>query len=256
MRTFKARRSWRAFILRRQTTFGASPHGRQDLAARPEVHRGRFSTVLLDLELDLLTFVERAQSGALDGGDVHEDIPASTCGLDETIALLRVEPLHRAARHCRILQVSDRGLITPRRRQAKPACGLGGSAVNARSRDLLITRGMGCREWRLVGGEGIDLRQSVPKICGVRQGAAQHNGAGAEEEPSGPLLAPTKGQRPEPAGIARQGSEEIICYYQRPFVRLYSILCLFQCNLPLLSGVALLVANRRPIHPQRFRMMD
>jgi hypothetical protein len=38
---------------------------------------------------------------------VHEDIPASICGLNETIALLRVEPLHRAARHCRILQVSD-----------------------------------------------------------------------------------------------------------------------------------------------------
>ena len=82
----------------------ASHHGRQDLAARPEVHRGRFSAVLLDLELDLLTFIERAQSGALDGGDVHEDIPASTCGLNETIALLRVEPLHRSARHFRILQ--------------------------------------------------------------------------------------------------------------------------------------------------------
>ena len=114
MRTFKARRSWRAFILRRQTTFGASPHGRQDLAARPEVHRGRFSTVLLDLELDLLTFVERAQSGALDGGDVHEDIPASICGLNETIALLRVEPLHRSARHCRILRSQRSGIDSTR----------------------------------------------------------------------------------------------------------------------------------------------
>jgi hypothetical protein len=34
------------------------PHGRQDLAARPEVHRGRFPAVVLDLELDLLTFIE------------------------------------------------------------------------------------------------------------------------------------------------------------------------------------------------------
>jgi hypothetical protein len=119
-------------FLRRQTTFGASPHGRQDLAARPEVHRGRFSTVLLDLELDLLTFVERAQSGALDGGDMHEDIPASICGLNETIALLRVEPLHRAARHCRILQVSDQGLIVLRRRQANTG---------------LWTRRQGCRGW-------------------------------------------------------------------------------------------------------------
>ena len=44
--------------------------------------------------------------------------PASTCGLNETITLLRVEPLHRAARHRRILQVSDQGLIAPRRREA------------------------------------------------------------------------------------------------------------------------------------------
>jgi hypothetical protein len=69
----------------------------------PEVHCGRFPAVFLDLELDLLTFIERSWSGALDGGDVHEDIPASTTyGLNETIALLRVEPLHRTARHCRI----------------------------------------------------------------------------------------------------------------------------------------------------------
>jgi hypothetical protein len=56
--------------------------------ARPEVHRGRFPAVLLDLELDLLTFIERAQSDALDGGDVHEDLSASAYGLNETIALL------------------------------------------------------------------------------------------------------------------------------------------------------------------------
>ena len=116
----------RAFLLRRHSTFGAHPHGRQDLAARPEVHRGRFPAVLLDLELDLLTFIERAQSSALDGGDVHEDISASTSGQNETIALLRVEPLHRAARHCRILQVSDQGLIALARARS--------------SYDLLITR--------------------------------------------------------------------------------------------------------------------
>src|SRR4029077_20908781 len=95
-----------------------------------EVHRGRFPAVLLDLELDLLTFIERTQSGALDGGDVHEDIPASVCGLNETIALLRVEPLHRSARHCRILQNCDRGLMAPRRRKANTGpCGLGGGGV-------------------------------------------------------------------------------------------------------------------------------
>jgi hypothetical protein len=30
---------------------------------------------------------------------VHKDVPASICGLNETVALLRVEPLHRTARH-------------------------------------------------------------------------------------------------------------------------------------------------------------
>jgi len=35
---------------------------------------------------------------------------------------LRVEPLHRSARHCRILQVSDQELIAPRRRQANKNC--------------------------------------------------------------------------------------------------------------------------------------
>jgi hypothetical protein len=32
-----------------------------DHLACPEVHRGRFPAVLLDLELDLLIFIERAQ---------------------------------------------------------------------------------------------------------------------------------------------------------------------------------------------------
>jgi hypothetical protein len=51
------------------------------------------------------------------------------------------------------------------------------------------------------------------------------------------------------SGIARQGSVEIICHYKRPFVRLcsllYSLLCLFQCNLPLLSGVVLCLGLRK-----------
>ena len=82
--TFKARRSGRAFFCAATLHSAHIPHSRQDLAARPEVHRGRFPAVLLDLELDLLTFIERAQPRALDGGDVHEDIPASTCRLNET----------------------------------------------------------------------------------------------------------------------------------------------------------------------------
>jgi len=54
---------------------------------------------------------------------------------------------------------------------------------------------------------------------------------------------------------ARQGSEEIICYYQRPFIRLRSwlfrsLLCLFQRILPLLSGVALCLRKDSVRNPE------
>src|SRR5262249_54787005 len=57
--------------------------------------------LLLHLILDVLPFVERAQACALDCGDVHEHDLAARLRLNESIALIRIEPLHRAARHCR-----------------------------------------------------------------------------------------------------------------------------------------------------------
>src|SRR5262249_24645472 len=66
-----------------------------------KVHCRCFPAVLLDLILDVLPFVERAQSRALDCGDVDEHVLAATLQLNESIALIRIEPLHRAARHCR-----------------------------------------------------------------------------------------------------------------------------------------------------------
>ena len=39
-----------------------------------EIHRRCFPAVLFDLKLDLLPFIERAQSGALDRGDVDEHV--------------------------------------------------------------------------------------------------------------------------------------------------------------------------------------
>jgi hypothetical protein len=56
-----------------------------------------FSRGSLDLIFDLLPFVERAQSGALDSGDMNKYVPAATAlRLNETIALGWIEPLHRA----------------------------------------------------------------------------------------------------------------------------------------------------------------
>ena len=70
-------------------------------AADPEITADVLPAVLFDLILDVLPFIERAQSGALDGGHVDEHVPAARLRLNETIALGRIEPLHRAARHCR-----------------------------------------------------------------------------------------------------------------------------------------------------------
>src|SRR5262249_49894902 len=64
-----------------------------------EIHRRCFPAVLLDLVLEVLPFIERAQSSALDRGDVDKYIFATCLRLDKTIALGRIEPLHGAARH-------------------------------------------------------------------------------------------------------------------------------------------------------------
>src|SRR5262249_20606900 len=64
-----------------------------------EMHRRCFPAVLFDLKLDLLPFIERAQSSALDRGDVDEYVFAACLRLDKSIALGWIEPLHGAARH-------------------------------------------------------------------------------------------------------------------------------------------------------------
>src|SRR5260221_12225108 len=59
--------------------------------------------VALQLEAQLLAFLQAAQAGAFNGGDVDEDVGAAVVGLDESIALLAVEPLHGTGRHCCIV---------------------------------------------------------------------------------------------------------------------------------------------------------
>src|SRR5262249_56939742 len=46
-----------------------------------------------------LTLVERGQPGTLDRGDMDEYISAAALGLNESIALRRVEPFHGASSH-------------------------------------------------------------------------------------------------------------------------------------------------------------
>jgi hypothetical protein len=55
--------------------------------------------VELRFERNLLTFVERAQAGTLDGADVHEHVVAAIVRLNEAEALGRVEPLNCSGSH-------------------------------------------------------------------------------------------------------------------------------------------------------------
>ena len=52
-----------------------------------------------DLEKDLLTLIEAMHSGLFDRADVHEDILAAIIWLDESEALLVVEPFHGSFHH-------------------------------------------------------------------------------------------------------------------------------------------------------------
>src|SRR5439155_10251551 len=56
-----------------------------------------------DVELDLLPFVEAAVAATGDRAEVHEHIWA-TFNLDKAVALVAVEPLHRALRHLDLLR--------------------------------------------------------------------------------------------------------------------------------------------------------
>src|SRR5216684_2992512 len=61
---------------------------------------GRFlAAIAHDLVLDLLTFVEPRQTGALDRRDMDEHVLAAGIRLDEAVALLRIEPLDRTRSH-------------------------------------------------------------------------------------------------------------------------------------------------------------
>src|SRR5262249_14063631 len=67
--------------------------------------RRRFSAVAYDLELDLLTFIERGQTRPLHSRNVHKHILPAALRLDESIAFGRIKPLHSPSRH----QSSPRG---------------------------------------------------------------------------------------------------------------------------------------------------
>src|SRR5690348_13180755 len=53
----------------------------------------------LDIKTDALAFLQRLQPGALDRGDVYEDVATAVVRFDEAVAALTVEELDRTG-HC------------------------------------------------------------------------------------------------------------------------------------------------------------
>src|SRR3954469_23090802 len=74
-----------------------------DKSERADVRGLRALLALRDLELDPLVLVQAAVAGSLDCGEGGEDVCAAVVRGDEPEALVRVEPLHNAGNHARLL---------------------------------------------------------------------------------------------------------------------------------------------------------
>jgi hypothetical protein len=64
-----------------------------------EIFRRGLASIRDFLVLDDLTLIQTGQTGLFDGRDVNEHVFPAALRLDEPETLLRIEPLHRAARH-------------------------------------------------------------------------------------------------------------------------------------------------------------
>src|SRR4030095_14375907 len=76
---------------------------RRTNSERPDVGSLRALLALGHLELHPLVLVQAPVSGGLDSGEVGEDVGAAVVRGDEPEALVRVEPLHTAGNHARLL---------------------------------------------------------------------------------------------------------------------------------------------------------
>eukprot|EP01012_Entosiphon_sulcatum_P030729 TRINITY_DN3808_c0_g4_i1.p1 TRINITY_DN3808_c0_g4~~TRINITY_DN3808_c0_g4_i1.p1 ORF type:complete len:107 (-),score=7.48 TRINITY_DN3808_c0_g4_i1:18-338(-) len=80
---------------------GAASGGRLD---RLQIASSSLAALRDHVVADFLAFVERGHPGLLHGRDVHEDVLRAVLRLDETEALLSVEPFDGADRHDRSLR--------------------------------------------------------------------------------------------------------------------------------------------------------
>src|SRR6478609_4773964 len=72
----------------------AMPAQALGLLARPPFGGLLVGAAALQFEADLLPFVQIAQAGALDRGNMHEHVLRAVLGLNEAVALLGIEPLY------------------------------------------------------------------------------------------------------------------------------------------------------------------
>src|SRR5258706_10752177 len=76
------------------------------LAAVAQVRGGFLAALADDVVADLLALAERAHAGALDRGDMDEDVLAAAGRLDEAKALGGVEEFHDACSHLSVSLVN------------------------------------------------------------------------------------------------------------------------------------------------------
>jgi len=76
-------------------------------AGERQVIRGLLATLADHLVANLLPLIQRAETGPLHRRDVNEHILAAVIGLDETEALLRIEPLDDTYSHIGLLSAHD-----------------------------------------------------------------------------------------------------------------------------------------------------
>jgi hypothetical protein len=72
-----------------------------------KVVRRLLAAITDNLIFDRLTLVERTKAGTLDSGDMDEHVSAAILGLNESIALGRVEPFDSASSHHRLLECTN-----------------------------------------------------------------------------------------------------------------------------------------------------
>ena len=101
------------------------------LLANSQIFRRRFAAVFRLFVAHLGALIEAAQAGSLYGRDMHKHVVAAVVGLNESVPLSRVKPLHCTRCHVRapLLEHGDNlRSIAGRTARTKPQSGPGGFA--------------------------------------------------------------------------------------------------------------------------------